>query len=259
MSNLLTVFPAIAAIVSFFVLSLAFVHEMAFYSVVGEKFQSLMGVTDYFSSAISWLPWGVFGFAIATVFHLTDPTRNVPENIKREFYKQHRIRWIWDRSPLWLVTTMVITLGSLQILFGDWYTRGMIELLLFFLWVRIFVYLMRQKNFADALTNEFRYVLLFAPAFLFSAYIGGQAEGAAALSAKEPLYYVKVKGTDRDAEWYVLRVLASGVIARDIADPNRLFFSKWDHIETFGYPVKQPNRAGLVCRITGNFCNFRIP
>src|ERR1700730_5272203 len=49
--------PQIIAGATFLVFVLAFVHEFAYFQVVGSQFQSLMTATDYLVSAISWMPF----------------------------------------------------------------------------------------------------------------------------------------------------------------------------------------------------------
>ena len=137
LNKLLGFVPSLAAALSFTVLAVAFVHEWAFYYVVGGQYQSLVGVTDYFNSAIGWLPWVVLGALIAALYSLTDHTRDVPDDIKAEFYKRHRVRWVLDHLPMWLVFWLGLTGGLIHFLIGDWYTRGLLVLVFIFVWNKI--------------------------------------------------------------------------------------------------------------------------
>lgn len=246
--------PVVVATVSFVVLTLAFVHEWAFYSVVGSEFQSLMSVADYFNSAVAWLPWAGLGFVVAIIWRLLDKTRNVPREIKEYYYKQNRIRWLLDRSPLWFFYFTAIGAGGFQFLFGDWYTRGALDLLFMALWVHLFMYLIDQESIAGVLTKELSQVLVFAPMLLFMAYIGGLTEAASSISQREPNFIGRLKGQYREREWLVLRILSSGVIVRE-ASADRLRFVKWDEIVALEKPISKINRNGLVCRISGLLCS----
>lgn len=253
MMKLMEAVPALAATISFVVLTLAFAHEWAFYSIVGTDFQALMSVADYFNSAVSWLPWAGLGFLSAMLWRLSDKTRNVPIEVKEYFYKQNRFRWMLDRGPLWMFYFVAFFGGGFQILFGDWYTRGAIEILFIYLWVRFFVFLIDQESIAKALTVELSQVLLFVPLLFFMAYIGGLTEAASVISKKEPNFIGRLKGQYKERDWLVLRTLSAGVIIREMS-VDRLQFVRWDDVSSFQKRIPQVNRNGLVCRMSGYLC-----
>jgi hypothetical protein len=66
--QLISMVPNLLAATSFGVLMLAFVHEWAFYYTVGGDYQALLTVTDYFNSAVGWLPWFALGFILMSLF-----------------------------------------------------------------------------------------------------------------------------------------------------------------------------------------------
>ena len=137
--RLLRSIPALAAALSFAVLSLAFVHEWAFYLVIGDHYQALMGVTDYFNSAIGWLPWVTLGGCLAAFWYLTDNLRHVPNAVKNEYYKQHPVIWFFNEGPNWMFRItwwLLFLVGLFQFLFGDWYTNFALMLVVAWFWYR---------------------------------------------------------------------------------------------------------------------------
>jgi hypothetical protein len=109
------------------VLVLAFVHEWAFYDVIGSQFRSLVSITDYFNSAIAWLPFAVVGLISALLWTLADPMRQIPTAIKDQYYQDHRVRWFFDKAPVQFLLWLLTAAGAFQLLFGDWYVRGAME------------------------------------------------------------------------------------------------------------------------------------
>jgi hypothetical protein len=184
LTALVGIVPSVTAAMSFMVLILAFVQEWAFYWVIGGQYQSLVSITDYFNSAIGWLPWAVIGFMTALAWTLVDPMQQIPEDVKAEFYKTHRVRWFMDRAPMWFIFWFGLLGGIFQLLLGDWYTRGFLELLSIYVWLRTFRTILARRSMVEVLNKDVAYLLLFAPLFISTAYFGGLAEGAGALAPK---------------------------------------------------------------------------
>lgn len=130
-TRLLDIVPSLAAGISFLVLSLAFVHEWAYYYVVGDQFQSLVGITDYFNSAIGWLPWVALGLCTVALWHLTDKTRHVPDDVKVAFYRAHRVRWFLDKAPIWMIFWLLLIAGAFQFFLGEVFSRPHVALIRF--------------------------------------------------------------------------------------------------------------------------------
>lgn len=258
LATLLEMIPGVAAATSFLVLVLAFVHEWAFYYVVGGQYQSLVSITDYFNSAIGWLPWAGIGLVSALLWTLADPTRQVPSAIKDQYYKEHRVRWFFEQMPVRFMLWSLTIAGAYQLLLGDWYTRGAIEFFFMFLWLKIITAIMRQKANADVLTKDAAYLISFAPIFLLSAFAGGWAEGASALSPKVEANTIgRLKKEYREREWFVMRSLSNGLLIRDLTeDRQKLQFVRWDDIASVSTKIALPNRNGLVCRLTGKLCSL---
>ena len=253
LAKLLQIIPSIAAAISFAVLSLAFVHEWAFYFVIGGQFRPLMSITDYFNSAAAWLPWVALGAVISIIWRLTDKTRHVPQDAKDAFYKQHRVIWVRDNAPYWLFIFTGVVVGAFQLLVGDWYVRGALEISFFVVWGFFIRSLANQETIVRALTIELVYILMFGPILLFMAYMGGATEAADALARREPNFIGRLKSQYQERDWVLLRTLSSGIIVRDIA-ADRIQYFKWDGIEAFESKIKQPNRNGLACRLFGYLC-----
>jgi hypothetical protein len=248
LTKLLQIIPTLAATTSFVVLSLAFVHEWAFYYVIGGQFQQLVSITDYFNSAISWLPWAALGFCTGAIWSLTDKTRNDSPELKAAFYREHRIRWVTDNALKWIFFSSLVVAGASQFLLGDWYVRAALEFFFMFLWVWLLKSLASQDTIASVVTKEMSYVLVFGPMLLFSAYIGGMSEAAEALSRKDSPFIGRLKNQYQERDW-----LASGLIVRDLAS-SRIEYFRWGDVGAFGSKIPQLNRNGLVCRISGYLC-----
>jgi hypothetical protein len=253
LTKLLQIIPTLAAAISFVVLSLAFVHEWAFYYVIGGQFQQLVGITDYFNSAIGWLPWAALGLCTGAVLNLSSRTRDVSPDEKEKFYRAHRIRWVVDNVPKWFIFTTLVAAGAFQFLFGDWYVRGALQFFFMFLWIVLLKSLASQDTIASVVTKELVYVLAFGPMLLCFAYVGGMTEAAETLSQKESSFIGRLKNQYQERDWVVLRALANGLIVRDLAG-SRIEYLKWDDVAVFSSKVPQPNRSGLVCRLGGYLC-----
>ncbi len=106
----------------------------------------------------------------------------------------------------------------------------------------------------SALTKEIGYILFIGPILLFTAYMGGVTEAAEALSRRESTSIGRLKNQYQERNWLVLRTLANGLIVRDLAG-DRIQFLRWDDIGAFESTINQPNRNGLVCRVTGYLCH----
>jgi hypothetical protein len=255
LTKLVGTVPNIVAAVSFLVLVLAFVHEWAYFHVIGGQNQSLLSITDYFNSAVGWLPWVGVGLAIATLMRLTDVTRHIPDDAKSAFYRKHKIRWVFERLPYHFVFWSLVLAGAFQFLFGDWYTRAALEFLVFFIWGKIFQLLAKQESIVSIVSKDVAYIIGFGPLFLAMAYIGGMSEGAAAIAPdKESNAIGRLKKEYRERDWIALRILSNGVLLRDFSDRNRIRFIRWEEIASFDTKIVQPNRNGLVCRLTGRTC-----
>jgi hypothetical protein len=99
------------------------------------------------------------------------------------------------------------------------------------------------------------YIIGFGPMFLVLAYLGGMTEGATAIAPnKEPDAIGRLKNEYRERDWFAFRILSNGVLLRDLSEPGRLQFIRWDEIASFETKIVQPNREGLACRITGRTC-----
>jgi hypothetical protein len=256
-NEILKIVPGLATAVSFMVLSLAFVHELAFYSVIGDRFQALMGVTDYFNSAIGWLPWAVLGMCVAAVLIISErrSANFVSYEEKDAFYKQHPMRRFWREGPFIIAAWAAIIGGVVQLLVGDWYSRGAFELAFMVLWAKFLRWLVSHEKIKLSLSKELAILFLFAPAVLFAAYVNGLVEGAESLSKREPIFIGRLKNENQERQWYILRNLSRGLIVRAF-DGDRLLFVKWDDVAVLESQFQPPNRSGLACRIAGVFCHW---
>jgi hypothetical protein len=253
--------PTVAAAISFSILTAAFVHEWAFFYVIGVQYQAFMSVTDYFNSAVSWLPWAVVATAAGGLLAVTDPVRHIP----KEFYEAHPWRWYWDHGGYTFLGGMLVLAGLVQFLFGSWYARpGAMEILFMFVWFKpVQNHLLREKKFATLQHRSFEpstdaiVLVLGVPVALFIVFMGGLQEGAAALSSKEPVYYARLKKEYRENSWFVLRNLSSGAIVRELGS-DRIQYVKWDDVAVFQSKIAPLNKNGLICRITGYACKTGI-
>jgi hypothetical protein len=255
--GLLKAIPSAVAAVSFSVLSLAFVHEWSFYSTLGELLQPLMTVTDYFNSAIGWLPYCVVGAIIGILLRTAEHRSHnfASQEVRNAYYKQNRFWWLLNEAPMALLSLLIVVLGTAQLLFGNWYTRGLMDVAFIFIWGRFLYWLISHEKVSSALTRDIAFIIFFVPPLLFFAYISGLTEGYSSLTKKEPVYFGKMKGGDHEEEWIVLRNLARGIIVRR-PEANRFSFIKWDDIVTFETKIQPPDTRSVVCRVTGFACLF---
>jgi hypothetical protein len=181
--------------------------------------------------------------------------REIPQEVKDEFYKTNRVRWVYDNLPIWTIFGVGIAGGTIQLLFGDWYTRGALELLFMVLWGKVLASLVKRPGVREWFTRDLVYPVLFLPLFLFMAFVTGMTEAANFLDpTKKPNAIGRLKNQYQEREWIVLRSLTSGVLVRDLASQDRLRFIRWNDVAGFETKIVQPNRNGLVCRVSGYLC-----
>ena len=125
-------------------------------------------------------------------------------------------------------------------------------LLFVFVWVKILMSLASQDTIAQTLTKEIGYFLVFGPILLLLAFTGGMADGADAIAPdKQPNAVGRYKNQYQERDWILLRTLSSGLLIRDPSNQERVQFVRWEDVGGLQAKIIQPNRNGLICRISG--------
>jgi hypothetical protein len=91
--------------ITFSVLILAVAHEWAYFNIIGEQFQSMMGVYDYFQASTLWLPYVVIAAFIVFVTTILDYRKRdyqlrpaISQNWFIDFIKQDRVMFLFGVS-----------------------------------------------------------------------------------------------------------------------------------------------------------------
>lgn len=240
------------ASITFSVLILAFSHEWAYFSIVGEHFQSAMGVYDYFQASILWLPYlaiALFIYALMTLLEYRARHFNVrppfSENWFIDYFRADRTMFFFGIVFLLggAVGFFVVPLGSDLI--------GMIELPLFFLWGIICAYIFSNTRVKEVFTIQMVLAMIFAPMLLLIAVFGGFSDGYKDLQSFTRPYKIKF-ATNDESYVQLLRVMDRGLLARE----GEVFrFYKWDEVKSFSRVVQSRETRTMACRLLSYFCS----
>jgi hypothetical protein len=248
----------VTAALTFAVLTLAFVHEWGFFFIVGRHFQSLLSFSDYFTSAIGWLPWSIVGLGVGAIFNFGEQRQFGFASIweRDAFYAKNRKLWFRDRFPFWLIVWSAFFGGGFQFLFGDWYSDPVImsvEFLFMFWWMRACVWFDVHEKSPTRGRPHVLIVILVVPVMLVFAFAGGIRDGASAVRAKEPNVTAKLENEQLEKSWVMLRALASGILFKEPAK-DQIRFIKWADIAAIQEKAPPLSHQGLLCRVFGVAC-----
>jgi hypothetical protein len=252
----------LAAAISFGVLCIAFVHEWAYFGVVGRQFQSLMSPSDYVSSAISWLPLAVGTFLIGYLIeHFVRRTEGFRSEAEIAATYPTVRRWWWVRQFPWVVGRwLALVNAGLVLLVLNIYLAGpMVALGITVLWYACVQWYLGHPRIAAALTDRQRSALLFVPVIGVWVFLAGQSSGYSDLTTPHRLMILKPK-SDSERNVVLLRTFGAGLLIREPV-ANRVAFTKWDEISSISYRTQLPDNRSYLCSIWERGCSEeqRVP
>jgi hypothetical protein len=246
--------PQLITGVSFLVLTLAIVHEISYFALVGPQFQSLMSATDYLVSALSWMPLlGVVLFltALATAaFARWTEGRTHDEMISTS--KAYR-RFAYPAMNALFGSTTVFAVAITILLFGNPYVLNASMGLASFGAVTFLFWLKKFEPFGRILTFPVFLIASGLPVLLLLAFVTGRSDAYYDLTFRGNVHAMRLKNSLEAANAVVLRLLAAGVLARK-PDEHEIQFYRWDQIETLSVEFTPLDSRSLVCRLLNWSC-----
>lgn len=245
--------PKIFAAVSFATIMSTVVHDWGYFSIIGQKFQSIQTTYDYLSNSIEWLPisvvFQVSAFAVAQIWH-----QALPQETENEFVFQDQRARATTRRQKRALNFHLLNAGImlLAMLTGPTYARlaitplfcsgvfmtGILILQIFALWP-----LSRTPTFIV------RAASIIAAAF-FSL---GVLQAALAIDGYDSVYRISNKEKDRNVT--VLRSFEKGLLVWD-ASNKRAEFVRWDSVDRLSHVASPGTRD---CGLITIFCSERPP
>jgi hypothetical protein len=245
--------PQILAGATFLVLVLAIIHELAYFAVVGPQFQSAMTATDYFVSALAWMPLVVIvllgtGLLLLTLTAWRGDLSH--EEAKRHSARYRRATFFMDAlfgpAAACGITASVLLFGNPYDLraAGGLASIGAIS---FFFWLR------RFEVFARVLTPAVAVFSGFILGLILYSYLEGRADGYFDLTKPGAVFKLKLAAAPGEASVSLLRLLNDGVLVRSY-DGQTVFFLRWDAVRELSRQVEPPDPRSLMCRLFAVRC-----
>jgi hypothetical protein len=178
-------FPSLLAASTFVVLSLSVTHEWGYYSQLDPHLQALVSPTDYFSSALLWLPYiavTYFILAVLTVLQWRLEDFQFPRSGRHS--KGYTVMGV---TCLFLALVGFLTTPPHQ----AWSLYAVAGT---FLWASIFLFVIDHHSVSKHLTASTAFVAIFFPIALMFSYSFGVYDGKSDLLRSEPKYGLVSKG-----------------------------------------------------------------
>ena len=246
----------ITAASSFGIICVAFIHEWAYFGIVGRQFQSVISPSDYITNAIGWLP--LFAAAIAFA-HTNDLFTRRLEGFRsqtemRALYKTPKRAW-WALDAPWVIGGWLFALSAVfaLIAFNIYEGGSVIALGASIIWFWTAQWYMAHKQVAQTLTPVKMALLMFALPVALWSYILGLESGHRNLTQTERAYVLKLKNDDEEKNVLVLRTFTLGVLARDVTR-NRVTLFKWDEVSSLSLRAQPADTRSYLCSIFDVMC-----
>lgn len=242
--------PSAATAISLVVLTLAVIHETAFFLVVGYQLQALMSPTDYLFSALWWLPWVIVSTFLGYLIPVpaSRKTRAIVEKEEESRTSDEIIALAAVRKRIKRITFAILifalALLVLSLFFVDWSRAAWVPLLVFVCSMALLFYI--TKIGFIPFSQAYLVVAIMVPTFIASSIWWGVREGFTALEQVKETYIFKFNGDDVEHNWPIVRNLSRGVIVHDVLN-NRVSFYKWENISMMSVRTSVPRWGSLIC------------
>jgi hypothetical protein len=284
---------AAISIISSAAFILSVVYERAYFSLVGDRFQSIASLTDYLTAALDWLPWAIllllaYGTGAILFNAVIDPGRTkIRESNMRaavggaaapapapaageEDGRQEKA------ARLWIITSSIagfLLFGGLALgvyLKGD--PASDVQDLTGYCcltWISIVLFVFRRKETQSRLGAQALWALFLVPPIMGGAYGLGLQAGYRDLSPPGETYTLVRKDASAPAkdasaqgknspsptpeQVSVLRTFERGVLVR-LPQQQVSQFLRWDEVRYIGLPREGAAGKSLGCRQLAWFC-----
>jgi len=184
----------VTAALSVLIVCLAFIHEWAYFRVVGMQFQALMSPSDYITSVIGWLPLLALGMTVPWLNEMF--TRRLegfrPLAEIRATYKTPRRAWWAYDAPYVMMGWILIVLGVVAGLFLPWsFSAPVLLLSASIAWFWAIAWYISHKHVAARMTPAKSLVLFFAPPIAAMAFGVGHSSAQMDLQSTDARYVIR--------------------------------------------------------------------
>jgi hypothetical protein len=246
--------PQLIAGATFLVLTLAIVHEVAYFAVVGWQFQSLMSATDYLVSALSWMPLVLISFLVVAVLSLAFvrfTEGRSPTELRSSTDKRFRV--LASVMDTFFGFTAAFAFAVSAILFGNLYQLYLAQGLVAIATVTFLFWLGKFQLFERALTFPIILLLSLLVGLFTISFVAGRGDGYRDLTTNRNIHAVTLKSSPESVNMSVLRLLNAGVLARK-PEEQKILFIRWDQIEVLSLEFTKLDTRSLICRLVGWDC-----
>jgi hypothetical protein len=246
--------PQVIAGATFLILTLAIVHEVAYFAVVGWQFQSLMSATDYLVSALSWMPLVFVCILMVALLSLTFvrfTEGRQPTELRSSTDKRFRVLvFVMDT---FFGPAAAFGFATAAILWGNLYQLYLAESLMALATVAFLFWLSKFQLFERALTSPIILLLSLLVNLFIVSFVAGRGDGYLDLTTNRNIHAVTLKGSPESVNMSVLRLLNAGVLARK-PDEQKILFIRWDQIAALSLEFTKLDTRSLICRLVGWDC-----
>jgi hypothetical protein len=257
-----------------FVLSV--IYEWGYFSVVGQKFQSIASLTDYLTNALDWLPAAV---AVAAIYALGVVLFAMISGITAEENRatKNAAPRDGDKAPtagqadgpdqqkegdgsFWYLIGAIVFFAGIDALIyaladpaaGLW----LAIMATFCVWAFVFALALdRGGEFAARIGTNTKLIALFVPTVSFGVFLWGLQHGYQDLNRPSELYHLirKEAQPEKPQDVSVLRTFERGVLMR-LPERQTTEFLRWEEIRSLSLQREGHVGKSLACRQLGWPC-----
>lgn len=249
MEDLSKAVQALAAAVVSVAIAASVSYETGYFSIVGQKYQALLSVSDYLSSALEWLPWlsllyGL-GFLIAYV---------------GSFAQLNILRRIYEFQPIALIaTTAIVAVGICLLLVFIPFYRLLLHMPLVALPL-VATPLFLQLSKAARAAKKLSAIAVSSIAVMLALYCSGIGYAHRDLQTIGNAYVIRSGADGEGAQ--VLRTLQKGLLVWKPQD-SKVDLIGWNKIDRMTHLIWKSYDAPwfepLGCHIWESLCHRQPP
>lgn len=251
MDKFLENFSKVVAMGTFGVLSLAVMHELAYFYVVGWHFLTLIGAYDFLLTALHWLPLLIVVSLIQFVVQMLGGGSSKEKSGTEQDSKRWFVRDFKANFHFHIVAILLASVGVLGFVFGPSDAREfpiVYFAVVAYTWYLACLYLFRENP-----ESGWYYALWLIPVWGMIAFTLGIDDGHRDLRSQKADYSITTKDDPLEKKVLVLRVLDGGVLYKNL-DRKRVEFQRWHDIKLLSVEIAPGDNRSHGCRIFGFYC-----
>jgi hypothetical protein len=251
MDKFLESFSKVLALGTSGVLSLAVMHELAYFYVIGWHFLTVMGAYDFLLTALHWLPVLIAFSVVLFLIQILGGGRAKETSLSEQASKRWFSNDFRANAHFHVIAILLALLGVFSFFSIPSDSRELP--IVYFAAVAYAWYLVCLNLFKKTPRHRAYYAMWLIPVWGMIAFTYGIDDGFRDLRSQKTDYVIALKDDPAEKKVLVLRILDNGVLYKNF-DRKRVEFQRWQEIKLLAVEISPTDSRSHGCRIIGFYC-----